>query len=112
MLRTLLALVIAAAPIAAAAAPSPGPSGAPAEVRSRDGGVIAGRITGIDFQRSTVHVASPARGLVEVDVMPSTSIQTKAPGYHAIADLRVGDRVDIYSSVSDGKYVAQIIRIR
>jgi hypothetical protein len=115
MLRTLLAIVMAAAPLAAAAGPpataTPG-SGPAAETRSRDGGIIEGRITGIDFQRSTLNVDSPARGRVVVAVMPSTSIQTKDAGYHAIADLRVGERVEIYSSYSGGRFIAQIIRVR
>jgi hypothetical protein len=116
MLRSLLALALVAAPLVASASgtPSPAPSTAAtaaAAEKVRDGGVIEGRITGIDFRRSMLNVDSPARGHLEVIIMPSTSIQTKVPGYHGITDLRSGDRVEIFSSLSAGKYVAQIIRI-
>lgn len=114
MLRLLSVLALCAAPlVATAATPAPPASnGSPAaEEKPRDGGLIEGKITGIDFRRGILNVDSPSRGRLEVTVMPSTSIQTKVPGYHAITDLRSGDRVEIYSSLSAGKYVAQIIRI-
>jgi hypothetical protein len=44
--------------------------------------------------------------------MPSTSIQGRDTAYHAVTDLRPGERVQILASIADGKYVAQIIRIR
>jgi len=47
-----------------------------------------------------------------VSVMPSTSIQGKDSAYHAFTDLKPGQHVQILSSIADGKYVAQIIRIR
>jgi hypothetical protein len=115
MVRTLLALALSAAPMLAAAAtavpatPSAGPA---SDTHARDGGIIEGRIIVIDLQRSAIDVDSPARGHVAMAVMPSTSIQTKDAGYHVLADLRVGDRVQVYCSVNAGLYTAQIIRIR
>lgn len=111
MLRMLVALALAAGPLTAAAA-TPGPAGASPPPVRRDGGVIAGRLSAVDYQHDTIRVDSPTRGRVELDVMPSTSIQTRDSGYHTITDLRVGERVEVYSSVSGQRYVAQIIRIR
>jgi hypothetical protein len=53
-----------------------------------------------------------ARGRIDITVMPSTSIQGRDSAYHAFTDLKTGQRVQILSSIADGKYVAQIIRIR
>jgi hypothetical protein len=112
MLRVLVALSLAAGPlVAAAASPGPGASTAPAASGRHDGGIIAGRLGAVDYQRSTIRVDS-ARGRVELDVMPSTSIQSADSAYHTITDLRVGERVEVYSSVNGQRYVAQIIRIR
>jgi hypothetical protein len=111
MVRALLALLLAVVPLSAAAAsPDPG-SPSPAVSPRRDGGVIAGRLAAVDFQRSTIRVDSPARGSVAFEVMPSTSIQAKDAGYHTITDLRVGERVEVYSSVNGSRYIAQIIHI-
>lgn len=111
MLRMLVALALAAGPLSAAAA-TPGPAAASPPAVRRDGGVIAGRLSAVDYQHGTIRVDSPTRGRVELDVMPSTSIQTRDSSYHTITDLRVGERVEVYSSVSGRRYVAQIIRIR
>lgn len=111
MLRMLVALALAAGPLTAAAA-TPGPGGTSAPPERRDGGVIAGRLAAVDYQHSTIRVDSPARGRVDLEVMPSTSIQTRDSAYHTITDLRVGEHVEVYSSVSGRRYIAQIIRIR
>lgn len=112
MLRMLpAAALLVLVPAYAPASPSPAPSVSPDATRPRDGGLIEGRITTIDFQRSSLSVDSPARGKLDVSVMPSTSIEMKAAGYHAITDLRSGERVEIVSSVINGKFVAQIIRV-
>ena len=111
MVRMLVALALAAGPLAAGAA-TPGPAGASAPPARRDGGMIAGRLSAVDYQHGTIRVDSPARGRVDFEVMPSTSIQKRDSGYHTITDLRVGERVEVYSSVSGQHYVAQIIRIR
>jgi hypothetical protein len=107
--RLTLALGIAVAPLAAAAAPTPEPPAAASEVRN--GGTIDGRLTAVDFQRSVIGVDAPGRGRIEIDVMPSTSIEGKDAAYHSFTDLKAGQRVEIYSSIAGGKYVAQIIRI-
>jgi hypothetical protein len=95
-------------PLAVFAAPSPSPS--PNQVRN--GGTIEGRVATIDYQRSMLGVDAGSRGRIDVTVMPSTSIQGKDSAYHAFTDLKTGQKVQIMSSIADGKYVAQIIRIR
>jgi hypothetical protein len=111
MVRMLVALALVAWPLAAAAA-TPGPAGTASPPGRHDGGMIAGRLSAVDYQHGTIRVESPARGRVDFDVMPSTSIQTHDAGYHSITDLRVGEHVEVYSSVNGQRYVAQIIRIR
>ena len=100
MLRVLVALVLAVVPLTATA-----------DETRHNGGVIAGTLAAIDFQRSTIRVESPAHGSVAFEVMPSTSIQAKDAGYHTITDLHVGEWVEVYSSVNGRRYVAQIIHI-
>jgi hypothetical protein len=105
-----LALGLVLLPLAAAAAPSPEPSAATDQVHN--GGTIDGKVTAIDYQRNVLGIDAGARGRIDVTVMPSTSIQGKDSSYHTITDLKTGQRVQILSSIADGKYVAQIIRIR
>jgi len=96
-------------PLAATAAPT-APPAAPEQVHN--GGTITGKIVAIDYQRNTLGVAAGARGRMIISVMPSTSIQGKDSAYHTFSDLKTGVVVQILSSIADGKYVAQIIRIR
>jgi hypothetical protein len=107
--RTLLALAIAAVPLAAAAAPTPA-AVSPAPARVRDGGVIDGRIAAVDFLRNQLTLTAGAHRIAFL-LMPSTSIQSRDSGYHTVTDLKVGARVEVFSSISGGKYVAQIVRI-
>ena len=116
MVRTLVALGLVVLPLAASAAPTPAPAApsvAPAFVESkpRDGGLIDGRVTAVDYQRNVMSVDSVGRGRMDVNVMPSTSIQGKSAGYRSITDVKNGQHVQIFSSLTGGKYVAQIIRI-
>lgn len=105
-------LLLAVVPLTAMAA-SPGPAGSPAPQVSgrRDGGVTTGRLAAVDFQHSTIRVDTSGQGSVAFEVMPSTSIQAQDAGYHTITDLHVGERVEVYSSVSGQRNMAQIIRI-
>jgi hypothetical protein len=111
--RCVLVLGLAMSPLSAAAAPSasPFPVSAPA-AQVHDGGAITGKITAIDYQLSVLAVNTGSRGRIDVSVMPSTSIQGRDSAYHAFTDLKAGQMVQIFSSIADGKYVAQIIRIR
>jgi hypothetical protein len=104
--RLVLALGFAVLPAAAMAAPSPAPD------QVHDGGTITGKVVTIDYQNDTLGVAAGARGRIAVSVMPSTSIQGRDSAYHTFTDLKTGETVQILSSIADGKYVAQIIRIR
>jgi hypothetical protein len=115
MLRPLLALayllgLAAVVPTAAGAAPTAAP-GPAAEQPARDGGMIDGRISAVDFQKSTIVVEGSSRGRLTVTVLPSTSIQAKDGAYHTITDLKSGEHVQIFSSISGVVYSAQIIRI-
>ena len=111
--RFVCALGFAMLPLPAGAAPSapPAPSSAPAD-QVHDGGSITGKITAIDYQLSILAVTVVSRGRIDVNVMPTTSIQGKDSAYHTFTDLKTGQTVQILSSIADGKYVAQIIRIR
>jgi hypothetical protein len=110
MLRTVCAFALLLVPLAAMAAPTPVPvrSGAPA---ARDGGMIDGRVTAVDYQRSTLGVDGGGRGRLVVTLLPSTSIQSKDAAFHTIIDLKVGEHVQIFSSLVGDEVVAQIIRI-
>jgi hypothetical protein len=107
--RLVVALGLVVLPLAGAAA-SPEPATAPDQVHN--GGTIEGKVAAIDYGRSVLWINAGARGRINITVMPSTSIQGKDSGYHAFTDLKPGQRVQILSSIADGKYVAQIIRIR
>ena len=110
MLRAVLLLGVLLVPIAAGAAPTPIPVPTAAHP-ARDGGMIDGHVTAVDYQKSTLAVDGGNRGRLAVTVMPSTSIQAKDSGYHTILDLKPGEHVQIFSSFVGDTYVAQIIRI-
>ena len=106
------ALVLALAPLAAFAAPAPSasPTAVAQDDRARDGGVIEGRVTNVDYSRGVISVDGPG-GKVDVSTMPTTSVTSDDPGYHALADVSKGSRVRISISRTAGKIVAQIIRL-
>ena len=110
MLRPVLVFALLLMPIAASAAATPAPSQS-VSPGARDGGVIDGRVTGVDYQKNTIVVDAGSRGRLTVNVMPSTSIQGKDSAYHSVTDLKTGLHVQIFSSLSGSVYVAQIIRI-
>jgi hypothetical protein len=97
------------APAAAGPKDTPAPSTAPspAPEHARDGGIIAGKLTSVDFQRNFIVVNK-----TEISVMPSTQIQANNPGYHAFTDLKPGMAVEVYTSQISGKFIAQIITLR
>jgi hypothetical protein len=101
-------------PAAALAAPAPSPSAtatAVAQAPARDGGMIEGRVTNVDYQRGVVTVDSTSQGRVDVSTMPSTSVQSDEPGYHTLTDVSKGSKVQIFISKTAGKVIAQIIRL-
>lgn len=109
---TAVGFLIVSGPLpAAAASPTPAATSSP-DARPRDGGVVEGKIAAVDFQRSIITVDQPGRGKVDVTVLPSTSIQGKDAGYHSIADLKTGAQVEIYTSQTGDKYIAQIIKLK
>jgi hypothetical protein len=106
--------LFAAVPTAVLAAPAPSPSAAATAVapsNQRDGGVIEGRVTSVDYQRGVVTVESTTQGRVDVATMPTTSVQSDEPGYHSLSDVSKGSKVQIFISKTAGKIVAQIIRL-
>ena len=107
-LAVLVALGLALAPLAAFAGPSPSasPSAAAQDERAQDGGVIEGRVTSVDYARGVINVDGRA-----VSTMPTTSVTSDDPGYHALSDISKGSRVRISISRVAGKLVAQIIRL-
>ncbi|HYW54561.1 MAG TPA: hypothetical protein VE826_11355 [Dongiaceae bacterium] len=101
-------------PTAALAAPAPSPSAsatAVAQAPARDGGVLEGRVTNVDYSRGVVTVDSTTQGRVDVSTMPTTSVQSDDPGYHTLTDVSKGSKVRIFISKTAGKVVAQIIRL-
>jgi len=116
MLRVVLAAFLAGlfgVPTVAAAAPSPAPSATVAAnaPQSRDGGVIEGRVTNVDYTKGIVTVDSTHQGRVDVTTMPTTSVQSDDPGYHTLTDVSKGSRVRIFISKTAGKMIAQIIKL-
>jgi hypothetical protein len=111
-LAVLVALGLALAPLAAAAGPSPSasPTAAAQDERAQDGGVIEGRVTSVDYARGVISVDGRT-GKVDVSTMPTTSVTSDDPGYHALSDISKGSRVRISISRVAGKLVAQIIRL-
>ncbi|HEY0614619.1 MAG TPA: hypothetical protein VGC96_08255 [Candidatus Elarobacter sp.] len=96
----------------AAPAPTPSPTAtAVAQAPARDGGVIEGRVTNVDYSRGVVTVESTTQGRVDVTTMPTTSVQSNDPGYHTLTDVSKGSKVQIFISKTAGKLVAQIIRL-
>jgi hypothetical protein len=114
MLRVLAVFVaagVSCAPVAALAGPSPAASPAAAAPAPRDGGMLEGRVTNVDYQRGIVTVDSRSQGKVDVATMPTTSVQSDDPGYHTLTDVSKGSKVQIFISKTAGKLVAQIIRL-
>ena len=107
VLLSSLLLVPAGAPAASKETPAPSVAASAGADHPRDGGIIAGKITSVDFQRNLIAVNKRA-----ITVMPSTQIQGNGPGYHAFTDLKPGMAVEVYTSQVAGKYIAQIITLR
>ena len=113
-LRSLaVSLVILALFPAAAFAGGKSPAPAPTAVQTADaqsGGLVEGRVTNVDYARGVVDVDTP-HGAVSDSVMPSTSVQSSEPGYHALSDVARGSHVQIFTSKSAGRLIAQIIKL-
>ena len=109
-LATLLAFVTLGSVSAFAAPPAPAASGENAQ--HHDAGQFSGTITSVDYQNGSITVNAGGRGKIDFAILPSTQIQARDSGYHAIRDLKAGTRVDVYASESGGRYTAQIIKIK
>ena len=82
-----------------------------AEAQGKDRGVLQGDIVTVDFSRSTLQLQT-AKGRVEIQVLPSTSIMRRGDQYGTIADLAPGVHIWVWVSEVSGHLTAQIIRIR
>ncbi len=78
-------------------------------VHEQDAGTVEGRVVAIDHAQGTMTIAT-AHGRYEVLILPSTSIRNDE-GFDTIADIRRGERVEVFMSKRDSVYVAQIIRL-
>ena len=58
----------------------------------------------------TVHTQH--RGLMDVVVLPSTSIQASENGFHTIADIVRGERVHVFLSQRGDHFFAEIINLK
>lgn len=103
--------VAALLPFAASSQAGKGPDATPQSAPKATAGVISGQVTSVDYQRGLLGVMSSGHK-VDVTVLPSTSIQGKGSGYHSIAEIARGTQVEIFTSVSEGKVTAQIIRLK
>jgi hypothetical protein len=61
--------------------------------------------------RGRILLESP-RGQYDIMVLPSTTIAERGGEFHTIADIRRGQRVQVFLSKRGGVYFAQIIRLR
>ena len=96
---------------AASPSPKPLPSAKASPPRAHDGGVVHGSIVSIDYFDRRMELRARRNRLVDVHILPSTSIQAKASGYHSIADLKKGETVDVLTSIVGGRTNAEIIKI-
>lgn len=88
-----------------------GPDAVPQAAPKPSAGIVSGQVTSVDYQRGLLAVLSGGRK-IDVTVLPSTNIQGKGGGYHSIAEIVRGAQVEIFTSIAEGKYTAQIIRLR
>jgi hypothetical protein len=96
---------------AASPSPKPLPSAKASPSLAHDGGVVHGSIVSIDYFERRMELRARRNRLVDVHILPSTSIQGKASGYHSIADLKKGETVDVLTSVVGHRTNAEIIKI-
>jgi hypothetical protein len=109
-----LLLSVVSIPLVVQAGPKPAPptpAATAVDADVREGGVIEGRVSSVDYQRGTLSVDTSRQGRMDVSVTPSTTIQSSDPGYHTLSDVSRGSKVQIFISRSAGRLIAQIIRL-
>jgi hypothetical protein len=79
--------------------------------RARDAGSVEGRVLFVDHVHGRMLLESP-RGRYDIMVPPSASIAERGGGFDTIADIRRGQRVQVFLSKRGSVYFAQIIRLR
>jgi hypothetical protein len=78
----------------------------------RNAGAIDGQVVSIDYRTGTMTVHTQHRGLMDVVVLPSTSIQASENGFHTIADIVRGERVHVFLSQRGDHFFAEIINLK
>jgi hypothetical protein len=78
----------------------------------RAAGAIDGKVIAIDYRSGTITVHTQHRGIMEVIVLPSTSIEAQKTGFDTIADIVPGERVHVLLSRRGNNFIAQIINLR
>jgi hypothetical protein len=78
--------------------------------RAQDAGSAEGRVRFVDHVHGRILLDTP-RGPYDIVVLPSTTIVERGGEYHTIADIRRGQRVQVFLSKREGSYFAQIIRL-
>ena len=79
--------------------------------QARARGVITGSVVGVDYAHGVVRLIS-GRGVLDIVILPGTSIIRPGNQYGTIADLVRGTRVAVYVSQVGGRLMAELIRIR
>jgi hypothetical protein len=80
--------------------------------RQRNAGAIDGQVIGINYASGTMTVRTRRRGIIDVMVLPSTSIQARQSGFQTIADIVRGERVHVLMSRRGARFIAQIIILK
>jgi hypothetical protein len=78
---------------------------------ARDGGVLSGKVVGVDYVRGVMSLRTDNH-TTDVYVLPSTSIQGKTSGYYTISDLKKGTSVEVFTSIAGSRTNAQIIKLK
>jgi len=81
------------------------------QTHARARGVVSGLIVGVDYAYGTLRLQT-AHGVLDITILPGTSIVRRKDEYGTIADLARGTRVEVYvSQIAGGRLFAQLIRI-
>jgi hypothetical protein len=81
-----------------------------ARERGHDAGRVEGRVLFIDRAHGEMTVRS-ASSRYDIMVLPSTMIEQRGGAFHTIADIRRGQRVEVFLSRRGAMLFAQIIRL-
>jgi hypothetical protein len=83
-----------------------------APAKQRNAGAIDGLVTSVDYKIGVLTVQTVKGRVVEVVVLPSTSITAEKNGFHTIADIAKGAKVHVLLSRRGEHFIAQIINLK